>query len=458
MRPFSKSGREEMFARFLSVVLFSLTAVSAVGQPLTFGHADDPREAAAPAWWRLQQNANLKVGLALIGDRWYGMAGGSAAIRTNRFSAGISQMVRYSTDGVYSPDVDELHDILRSVEFIRLNHPGRAQFHLRAGQIDRMRLGEGHLVDFYSSRAAFDHRTVGAEVMWEGTLLDVAAFTGDVTLDGTAGGRIGLRPLFWADDERTRSLEFGFNYVTDLRTHRRSETPLSGYNVDVRFDAVSWGDVYLSPFATFAWYDNQGSGLGIGADFRSPDFIDMLRFSLRFGMFYNGRGFVPGYVGSFYQVSNPYARVLDSETYAAGWDREEFADVALANALGGNTLVSEVRLLVFRQFEFWQQFKRHYGRQALSEYHLRLFFRSAERAQLDVGIDRGRLTSVFSLFQPMGDMSALTFNAHYRVRPPFWTFINAKYTFGEEMRSEAGERYYLVQRRFEPSGGIRFAW
>src|SRR5690606_22217027 len=100
-------------------------------------------------------------------------------------------------------------------------------------------------------------------------------------------------------------------------------------------------------------------------------------------------------------------------------------------------------------------FRRHYGTQPLSEYHLRVFLRARDKLRFEAGIDRGGLLGFFTLFNALGDQSALVFAVDYRVAGPFWAFVHARYTFERVGTAADGTEHFLVQRRFEPLGGIR---
>ncbi len=360
--------------------------------------------------------------------------------------------------GAYRADFDELYDVLRTVEFVRYNPPALSPFYFRAGPIRRMRLGTGHVVNFYNSAVAWDERTIGLQSAWSSPTVDVEAFTDNVLLNGVTGGRLALRPLVWATEEQARSFTLGFNYVTDLGTYYDIPEPLSAYNVDVSFDALTSGAFQFTPFASFAWYANQGSGLSFGADLHSSNLIDLARFRLRMALYYNGRGFIPGYIGSFYAVSNPKARILKSEDYGDQLDPDELVGIRLAEAGGGNDLMTELRVLIFDRFEFWYAFRRHYGTESLSEYHLRLFARSPERLELSIGIDRGGLLGFLSLFNDIGDQTALVFDTQYRVAQTLWVFARARYTYERVGDGPDGNARFLVQRWFEPLSGLRLTF
>src|SRR5690606_4962217 len=137
-------------------------------------------------------------------------------------------------------------------------------------------------------------------------------------------------------------LEVGLTYVTDLSTWQGERDPLIAYNVDLGFTAAHSGDVAFTPFASFAWYEHYGRGLGIGADLASPRFLDLARFRLRLTLFYNGAGFIPGYIGSFYTVAGPRARILNSVAYLENNRMVDPVDRRIQDAAGGSDLVTEL--------------------------------------------------------------------------------------------------------------------
>ena len=445
--------RLSALAVLLSVALGSIS--SALAQPVDFGSSDDPRERLQTVWWRHQSSFQASGGLSLISDHWRAGVNAGLDLVSRPLTARVAGTVRGGIYGRYEPDTDEWYDLLRTVEFARYNAPLRSPLYLRAGLLDRLRIGTGHVVNFFNSHVAWDERTVGAEGMYRRGLLNVAGFTDNVLINGVVGGRVGIRPLFWSRGERYRSIEVGLNYITDLDTRTKESEGVTAYNVDVSAQAVASGEVRFVPFASYAWYPEYGRGLGFGASVESDNFIEFARFRFRMALFYSGEQFIPGYVGSFYQVSNPFDRILDADKYLRDKAAIDFEGVELKDAAGGNDLETELRVLIFERFEFWYFFRRHYGTQSLGEYHLRLYFNQPGRLRVNVGMDRGGLKSVLSLFNSLGNQSALVFGTDYRVLGPFWVFIHARYTFEEAGASEDGTKRYLVQRRFEPFTGFR---
>lgn len=437
------------------LLLIWMMPLSAASQPIEFGSADDPREKLQTVWWRYQSSVDLNGGLSLISDHWRGGVNSTLNIVTRPATARLSGTLRGGIYGRYEPDTDETYDLLRVISFARLNPSPRSRLYARVGPLERIRLGTGHVVNFFNSRVAWDERTVGAEAARAGRMIDIAAFTDNVLINGVVGGRIGLRPLFWTGDTRTRSLEFGMNYVTDLQTRSSESQGLTAFNADLSFSALESGEIRFVPFASFAWYPEYGRGIGFGAKIESDNFIDLARFRLRMALYYNGRKFIPGYVGSFYHVNNPEARILNAEKYFADERTFNFEGIALEDALGGNDFETELRILIFERFEFWYYFRRHYGSHSLGEYHLRMFFNQPNRLRLNVGMDRGGLLGFFSLFNDLGDQTSLVFGTDYRMVGPFWVFLHARYSFEEAGVAEGRTQMFLVQRRFEPFTGIR---
>ena len=447
-------GRAAAFLGVSACLWLQPLAVSA--QPVDFGSADDPAEQLQRVWWRYQNSLDAQTGLSLIADHWRAGVGMNMSLVTRSLTARLKGTVRGGIYGRYDQDSDELYDLLRIVEFARYNPPRDSRFYLRGGQLERVRLGTGHLVNFFNSYVAWDRRTVGVESMYGSRIVDLSVFTDNVLLNGVVGSRVALRPLGWGDNLRTQSLTVGFNYVTDLSLRDSVSRSVTAYNVDAGFNALPQGDIRLVPFASFAWYPQYGSGISFGATVESDNFIDLARFRLRVALYYNGSEFIPGYYGAFYQVSNPGARILNSYRYLVGETEIEYEGVELDDALGGNDFETELRLLIFERFEFWYYFRRHYGTQSLSEFHLRVFLHQPRQLRIYVGLDRAGLKGYFSLFNDLGDQTALVFGTDYRIAGPFWTFIDARYTFEYVSTSPDGKAQYLVQRRFEPFVGIRF--
>ncbi len=439
--------------RTRTLIVFLFAHATAMAQPVNFGSADDPSETATGPVWRRSINADIRGGLSLIGPDWRAATGVTVEYRGIDLSARFNGTFRGGISGAYDPDINGAYDLLRLVEYVRLT-PSPRGFYLRAGPTNRFRLGNGHVANFFSSETVWDDRTVGLEAVWPGPMFDVSVFSDDVRMNRVMGGRVAIRPLFWAREEKARSLEIGAAYVTDRRQFG-GEPLITAYTFDLRFTAASVGEVIIQPFATVSAYRDAGAGFGLGGEMMSDNFIDVARFRLRFALYVSDDGFIPGYVGALYRVSNPDARIVKSEDFSGTDPIDAVVGIALQDAERGTSFETELRVLFFDQFEFWYSFRRHFGGAPLSEYHLRLFFQTG-RLSAQVSQDRGGLKSFFTLFNDVGDQTTLQFRTDYHVARGFWLFVRAIYSYERAEQQADGPERFVVQRRFEPYTGLRF--
>ncbi len=455
-----------------AAVLLSLLCPFSVGaQPVDFGSADDPREKLHGAPWERTSRLSLRGGLSLIGPRWRAAGGVGARLATPLFTAHLLGILRSGMGGVRDADVDEWYDLLRFVRYVRYNGGPASSLYLRLGPINRMRLGTGHLVRFFNSRAAWDERTVGVEAALELPFVTLAAFTDNVFFDGVAGGEFSLRPFAALDGPRIRSFQIGVSAVTDLsfrgRTLSDSTQTIAAYSVHARLSAFNAGGIVLSPFVSYATYLHYGSGVGAGIELASRNFIDLARFRLRLALYRSSDAFLPGYVGPFYTVSNPRAYIAATRSFfeATALGASDFsasaragrAGIPLSTVQAGTGLETELRLLVFDRMELWYHFFHYFGQQDLSSYHLRPYFRIDETLRFHFALSRAGLAGFLSLFGELDDQTLLTFGTDYRAFRNVWIHLRGRYTFERLPSADGAPRRYLPERRFAPTVGLRVA-
>ncbi|MBT8399365.1 MAG: hypothetical protein KJO98_02715 [Rhodothermia bacterium] len=419
---------------------------------MEFGSADDPLETATLSPWRPSGTMLVMGGLSLIGAQWRTAGYVAGEVHSQAIAARVDGTLRAGIYGTYDPDIDDLYDAARLLDYVRYAPPGSRLF-MRLGPTSRQRLGTGHLVNFYNTKAAWDARTIGVEGAYRGRAGSVEGFADNFLFDRVVGGRVAFHPLFWARESKARSLEIGATYVSDLE-QLNGQPLLTGYGLDMRFVAATIGDILVEPFTVFSRYRDGGTGFGVGTQLTSDNFVDVARFRLRLAVYYSGDGFIPGHIGAFYRVSNREARVLKSEGLAPQDTLGAVTGTPMEVAPGGTSVETELRLLFFRNFELWYSFRRHFGGESLSEYHMRLFFRTG-RITAYVGQDRAGLKSFFSLFNDLGDLTWMEFRTDYNVTGDAWIFVRAIYSFEEVQPADDGSARYLVQRRFEPFTGIK---
>ncbi len=438
---------------FFCVLLLSLLPVAIStgwAQPFFFGAADAPNEYVATTWWQQRRAVEVGTGISLIGPQWRGAAGIAAEYARPGFSARLNGMLRAGPNGLYEPDVNEPYDALRLVEYVRYN-PGLGQpLYARVGPIENLRLGNGHLVNFFSSQIAWDQRTTGAEVAVRLPALTVDAFSEDVRLNGLVGAAVQIRPLPVAG--LLGGVQVGGTYVRDRSSARGN---LEAYSASILLDLIRTGGFEVRPYVAGSHIVHHGDGVALGVLLENPNLLDAARVQGRVALTYSGQAFLPGYFGSFYSIRNPGARIINSDQYLADALQQDSVGVSLRDVRGGSGFTTEFRLVVFQRFQIWHSFYRHYGTQALSSYHLRLYFQQPEQLEVGLGIDREGLRSFLSLFNQFGDQSALVLTGRYNLFGPLVVGLDTRYTF-EKLGGRGGTARFLAQRRFEPYAAARF--
>ncbi len=431
------------------------TNAQPAGRLIQFGSANRLEEHIQQRWWDRQQTLHTWGGLSLIGAQW--RASGSATFEfvTKPITGRLHGSIRIGPLGTYGPDWDEAYDVLRTLSFARYNPPRTMPLHLRVGTIERMRLGVGHIVSYFSSSVAWDERTVGTEFIYAGRTFEVAGFVDNVLLDGVLGGRVAVRPLARSRRLPLRSAKIGFNYVTDRTARLRGNTQLTAYNVDLQFDLFASGNIFFAPYVSYAWIKGFGEGLSLGADLYGNQFLDTFTFRLRLGALYNGKRFIPAYFNTFYTVNNLHARVVRSGTDLSDIRPEDLAGVPLDGGRGGNALLTELHLTILPNFSNESSHRYHLGDQPLHEFHTRFFLRTSEHFVVAFGLDRMAEGGYFAFFNPFDDMAALVFSTDFRIAGSLHLYLRARYTYEHIGDESAGPRY-LVQRRFEPYVGLHF--
>lgn len=458
-QPTRPKGLNRIGFTFVATLLAAGLASSprALAQAVPFGAADDPAEQVRAAWWQDRNHLDVSGGLALIGPQWMGAASVEAQLAGRSYAARLRKTF-HGGYYEYGEDYDELYDLARIVRFARYAPPNR-QFYARLGPIQQLRLGTGHLVNFFSSTSSWADRTVGGELYLGTPIGNAAFFTSDVRPSAVAGGHVSGQPFGGARSPWLSTLKVGASGVADVGTLRDDEArDLVGYQVEAQAAPLQAGTIHLAPFASVAGYAEHGRGVMGGVDLRSENFIDLARFRLRLGLDASGDRFLPGYVGTFYPVSNPRARILNASRFQSPDSLHRFVDVPLRDVESSWGLTTELRLLFFEAFELSYSFRRHYGPQDLSTMHLRLFTRVSDRLTLDVRQSRGGLNGFFSPFSDLDDRTLLVFNAAYQVSGGLWARVRSRYSFEPRGTGGSGVKQYLVRRRFEPFVGIRYSF
>lgn len=431
-----------MWLALLALLLAPVDPAEA--QAWLFGSRDDPAEQASVEWWNAYAEVTGAAGFSLIGPQWRGVTRLDLEARGADYAFGLEGNFRSGIYGRYDVETDEWRDALRILAFARYR-PADGSTYLRLGPLERTRLGSGHLVNFYSTSTLWDDRTLGVEMQRSGENHVLEAFTADVTRRGLTGLRFAVAP-FDRGEPGLRSLEFSGSVVEELCRETDLGHPFRGFEGAARMVAYRSGSFDFVPFASVAWLPDYGQGVLVGANLENANFIDTARLYLSLALHYNSADFRHGYFGTFYEVSGPGRSIIE----AGVSDRK---DIPLRDVERGNSVLFESRVLFFERFELWYAFQRYHGVQQLSEYHLRLLFRS-RNVQLAVSQDRRGLKGFASLFGELGEENRLRFGFDLRLLGRVWLLMDAHYTYRLNTVIE-GNAYHSIQRRFDPVIGLR---
>lgn len=399
-----------------------------------FGAMNRLSERLVQQRWQTYRKIDAAAGISLIGAQWRGFGWVNLDVADYPFGARLNGSVRQGPLGHYRPDWDEAYDLLRVIQFIRVQTD---RIYARIGPLVDMRHGIGHVVNHYSSSTLWDTRKIGFELAIDKGGVAVSGFTADLLLNNLIGARVGLRLPY--------SSKLGINYANHYPTR------LEAWSIDWQKELFETGRIVFAPYVSYAWYPKYGDGLAFGADVSSLGFLDLLSFRLRVGAFYNSRHFIPGYIGTLFSVSNPQNRIVRSGADLRDIQPEDFSGIHLEGARGINDLLTEFQLQIRDTFWITYSWRRHYGSQALSEFHFRLFMRGEDYFTLEVGVDRLGERAFSGIFTSFSEQSALTFATVLRLQGAIFLRTEARYTF-EPIDSGP---HYLVQRRFEPTIGTR---
>lgn len=431
-------------------------------QPVAFGSADDPLELGSGGRWRPALSASVLAGPAYLPDTW--RAGVRAEFDAQRgpWSLSLAQTVHPGAGGLYNPEADELYDALRAVRYVRYNPRGADGLYARLGPIQRMTLGSGALVRQYRTTTAWDERLVGVEAALTGRRMRVGAFADDVLLSGVVGGEVAVD--LPGQIGPVRDLRLVAAGVHDLGAPGvTGDSSLTGVEVTLKGLWARNSPLPAVPFVTHARYLGHGSTLGAGLTVGATNFADALRATGRVGVFASTPEFVPGHVGPFYRLSNSVDRIIDDGSFFDADPRIEEVGTPLDSLRGGLDLVLDLRLVAFGRFEASQFVRRHLGPDRVSAYSLRLAGRLPGGGHLEFALERQGYRGVLDLLRSLGDENALLLDVAFPVGRRGRVFIRSRYGYRQLTEDDgvafAGEdrESYLVERRFEPLVGFRFA-
>lgn len=434
-----------------ALLLVAGRAAGAQTPPPTFGSADDLYEFDGPAARDAgaERDASLQIGLfggaAYLPDRWRGALRAEVAAVRGLVRVGLAATVHPTVGGLYGPEADEPYDLLRAVEYVRLDRGPRQPLYLRLGPTEHVTLGAGALARDYRTTTAWDERTLGAEAALDAGPLALAAFTDDVRLSGVVGGEASLRT--GARVGPLGGLRLTLGGLRDLGLP--GDSALTGLEATLRATLGPADAPFgVVPFVTVARTLGRGTGLGVGAEGEAFRASPTLRATGRAAVFVSTSRFLPGAVNPFYALSNADERIVSGRAATP-------VGTPLDSLSGGVDVVVDVRFVAFGRFEAGQHVRRHIGPDRASAYGLRLAARLPRRARAELSVERQGFRGLFGFLGSLGDENALVLDVTAPVGTGGQLFVRSRY--GYRRLPGDGPGRFIAERRFEPLLGLRLA-
>ena len=445
--------------RALSLALLLLLGAPSVAQPLRFGSADALDEWGAGRPTRDRVELAGFAGAAYLPASWRGAIRAEAEAISGRVSVGLAQSVHPAAGGLYDPEADEAYDLLRAIRYLRLNATASSRVYARLGPTQHLTLGTGALARDYRTTTAWDERSLGVEAAIEQGAVTAGAFTDDVRLNGVTGGQVEVRSDVSVG--RLQQLRAGVAGVHDLGLPATSgDSSLTGFEGWVAAKWIGDETFEVSPFLSTAGYLGRGRTVGVGVDAGAYNLSNAFRASVQVAVYASGSGFVPGHVGPFYSVSNSRDRIVTTDSFYDDDPALELAGTPLDSVRSGVDVVANLRLLAFGRFEISQTVRRHIGDDRLSAYGLRLGAALPGDAEVAFELERQGFRSLFSLIGDLGEENILRLDVRVPIADPIVLHVQSRYGYRVLAAEEAGQeafpdRRFLIERRFEPTVGIR---
>ena len=127
----------------IAILILTSLCLPLVAQSRLFGSIDDPAELGSRAPWLSESSIGVFAGLSLIGPQWRSEARVVIQTASSAVSSKFTGIARVGPLGNYEPDIDEMYDLVRAVDYVRLQNQ-QSNSYVRLGPLQRTRLGMGH--------------------------------------------------------------------------------------------------------------------------------------------------------------------------------------------------------------------------------------------------------------------------------------------------------------------------
>jgi hypothetical protein len=268
-----------------------------------------PARAGTP--WAVELFASGLGGLIHRDPAWGFDAG--VLVQASAFRAGLLAPMRFDRNGLRHRDWDERTDygrILGELAWGERTDP----LHVRLASITSLSLGVGNLVSRYASTIDPDHWRTGLVLALDFKPAGGVLFLDSILDPQVAGGRIHVRPFFWAGAPSVTRMEIGLSLVADAaapsdptpgamngRGLPTSKTAgLMAGGVDLRWPVYRSRVVEVTPYGAWSRLaSSDGAHAGLALDFAPHKDV---RIGLQGEWRWLGRGYVASWFDGLYMA------------------------------------------------------------------------------------------------------------------------------------------------------------
>jgi hypothetical protein len=286
--------------------------------------------------YTVSQGSTLDGGLGMtwIDEQPYFNISFQPDISIGKFGIGLNINLLYNTQtGKFrSQDWNSGYDYARMIRYLRYGHKGDPVYG-QIGALDVARLGHGFILNYYNNQINYDERKIGLSLDVDFGVGGFESMTNNLGRMEVVGVRGYVRPMYKRDTPIIKNLAFGASYVTDVDpdVNRDTEDEVAFWGVDVEQPLLQSEMLKIKLFADHAAvinppsedemiqslytldtlagetssgdYNKNGSGsgqtVGLLADFHALSFLNV---TAQFERRWLGKGFIPNYFGSLYEV------------------------------------------------------------------------------------------------------------------------------------------------------------
>jgi hypothetical protein len=462
-----------------TIVFLSCQAAHSQVVPFNFNYTDFDSTSAL----------RTQLGYMLIGEQQFVGGRINPEIHFGKFGFGIDIPIFFNvggSQGIRNEEYRQGVGAARLISYVRYGVKKRDRWFFRWGTIDRTNIGFGGLVNNFTNATSFERRKVG--LSWDVRPIKVLGFEGLYSDFNGGTNLLSLRPYvrplaFLEDNALLRSIEVGYNYVSDsdknffdFRGDRKDtkivQSGVSAWMIDGGINLVNKNQFTLSVFTSFGQINKvqaladsvnryldsaavnptlypvstaigngyqSGKGFNLGVQARIDAVADALQFDVRLERLWQQEHYLPQFFDANYEIDK------DAKLWL------------LANASEVQGTYGALSALIIKKLRLTGglQIPDRVTDQTPALVHLSV---NANEIMKNVVLQgnyiKGRLGNLADAFK-LDDRSLLTARAGYKLSDHIEIGVNYRWTFAR-VENENGEVRFEPTSLVMPYFGLNF--